>query len=68
MQRKKKALEAAQEDINVANSRITELTQQINDLLSSNNDYLVHTHLFYFILLNFNLKNNKIFFCLEENY
>jgi len=49
LQRKKKALEAAQEDINVANSRITELTQQINDLLSSNNDYLVHTHLFYFI-------------------
>lgn len=40
LQRKKKAMEAAQEDINVANSRVAELTQQINDLLSSNNDYL----------------------------
>lgn len=48
MQRKKKALEAAQEDINAGNSRIIELTQQINDLLSSNNDYLVCLHLFYF--------------------
>ncbi|CAH1726488.1 lamin Dm0-like [Aphis gossypii] len=40
LQRKKKAMEAAQEDINMANSRVAELTQQINDLLSSNNDYL----------------------------
>jgi lamin B len=48
LQRKKKAMEAAQEDINVANSRVAELTQQINDLLSSNNDYLVYKHLLYF--------------------
>lgn len=41
MQRKKKAMESAQEDINAANSRIGELTQQINDLLASNNDILV---------------------------
>ncbi|VVC31625.1 Intermediate filament protein,Lamin Tail Domain,Intermediate filament protein, conserved site [Cinara cedri] len=40
LQRKKKAMELAQEDINAANSRITELTQQINDLLASNNDLL----------------------------
>jgi len=50
LQRKKKALEAAQEDINAGNLRITELTQQINDLLSSNNDYLVYIQLFYFII------------------
>lgn len=41
MQRKKKAMELAQEDLNATNARVSELTQQINDLLSSNNDYLV---------------------------
>lgn len=45
-------MEAAQEDINVANSRVAELTQQINDLLSSNNDYLVYKQ--FLFLLNFN--------------
>lgn len=40
LQRKKKAVEVAQDDINAANARINELTQQINDLLASNNDYL----------------------------
>lgn len=34
-------MDAAQEDINAASARIGELTQQINDLLASNNDYLV---------------------------
>lgn len=41
LQRKKKAVEIAQEDINAANGRVSELSQQINDLLSSNNDLLV---------------------------
>jgi len=40
LQRKKKAMELAQEDLNATNARVTELTQQINDLLSCNNDYL----------------------------
>lgn len=48
LQRKKKAMESAQEDINAANLRIAELTQQINDLLASNNDLLVCFN-FYFI-------------------
>jgi len=49
LQRKKKILEAAQVGINVANSRGTELTQQIKKSLSPNNDCLVYIHLFYFI-------------------
>jgi len=53
LQRKKKAMEVAQEDINVANSRVAELTQQINDLLSSNNEYLVYKQLFIFIKFYF---------------
>lgn len=46
-------MEVAQEDINVANSRVAELTQQINDLLSSNNEYLVYKQLFIFIKFYF---------------
>lgn len=34
-------MELVQEDLNATNSRVSELTQQINDLLSCNNDYLV---------------------------
>jgi len=40
LQRKKKAIESAQEDVNAANARVTELTQEINNLLSINNDLL----------------------------
>ncbi|XP_050440632.1 lamin Dm0-like [Adelges cooleyi] len=40
LQRKKKAVELAQEDTNTANARLNELTTQINDLLASNNDLL----------------------------
>lgn len=40
LQRKKKAIESAQEDINAANARVNELTQEINNLLNINNDLL----------------------------
>lgn len=43
LQRKKKAIEVAQDDINAANSRISDLSSQINNLLASNNEYLVCT-------------------------
>lgn len=41
LQRKKKAAESAQEDIDAAYGRINELTQQINGLLSTNTDLVV---------------------------
>lgn len=41
LQRKKKAMESAQEDLNAANLRVNELTQRINDTLSTNTDLLV---------------------------
>lgn len=48
LQRKKKAIESAQEDINATNARVNELTQEINNLLSINNDLLVYiTYCFY---------------------
>ncbi|XP_050535226.1 lamin Dm0-like [Daktulosphaira vitifoliae] len=40
LQRKKKAVELAQEDTSAANARVNELTKQINDLLATNNDLL----------------------------
>lgn len=52
MQRKKKAVESAQEDINAANARINELTQEINNLLGVNNDLLVR-YIYCFISILF---------------
>lgn len=61
LHRKKKAMESAQEDINSANSRIGELTQQINNLLASNNDLLVCLQLIY-LLIFMNINEVIIFY------
>jgi len=51
LQREKKALEVAQEEVSALNARIYKLSSQINDLLTSNNEYLVCTVIIQFLLL-----------------